>query len=404
MDPNLPFESEITLAQRVHIANKKIKSLLNSTYTSLAIGIILFIVVLAISIPSIQFIENLGTYENRLSSPNGPACNIEDYSDPNNIPARIMLMEGELGAEKAGLKDGDIITKIKELQIKNTQDILTWPSKFPEIKPGDIVEVTVIREGQELVFNVQTTASVEDPTKPLLGILTFDESSCIAYFVLNEGKEFSEDSLRLVLSELWSVVSVTIVLGAILILAFFVWMPQIRNLNKEMREWEGQYLDESYLLTFETSVPTGSTDGEKIFNMAQDALPELKKNYIERQKWTGKVKGKDKYEFDCFQITPEKKSRVFIAKHFGDTTIDAEKLKELCKAVEESMKLDSLNKKFKGLKEMEILRVSCFGRKYDPKFFVEKTRDEILDKLDKDFFLDLINEKEEGYTVLSVEY
>jgi len=187
-------------------------------------------------------------------------------------------------------------------------------------------------------------------------------------------------------------------------LAFFVWMPQIRNLNKEMREWEGQYLDESYLLTFETSVPTGSTDGEKIFNMAQDALPELKKNYIERQKWTGKVKGKDKYEFDCFQITPEKKSRVFIAKHFGDTTIDAEKLKELCKAVEESMKLDSLNKKFKGLKEMEILRVSCFGRKYDPKFFVEKTRDEILDKLDKDFFLDLINEKEEGYTVLSVEY
>ena len=68
------------------------------------------------------------------------------------------------------------------------------------------------------------------------------------------------------------------------------------------------------------------------------------------------------------------------------------------------MKLDSLNKKFEGLKNMEVLRIICVGRKYDPKLLQDKSREKIMDKLDTDFFIDLILEDNGKYTVVEFEY
>lgn len=360
---------------------------------------------MVVAVPSIQFIETFGNYENRLNEASGPTCNPDNYQDPDNYPLRVFITEG-MGAERAGMIDGDEIIKINDIPISNFQSLNNdWPTKFSDVKPGDVVRVNVIRDGNELLFDVQTSPRAENPSEPMLGVLSFEEPTCLAYFILKEGSQFGEDDLRYVLGELWFVVFLAGSIGVLLIIAFFYWMPQIRKLTKEIDEWEGQYLDESYLLTFETNVPVGDTDGEKIFNMAQDALPELKKDYIKHQKWKGKVVGNNNYEFDCFQVTHEKEPRLFVAKHFGDTKIDSKKLQELCDAVENSMKYSKLDKKFKGLEEMEVLRVSCVGRNYDPKFFVDETRDEILDSLDTDYNLDLIHEKEDGnYTILSIEY
>ena len=54
-------------------------------------------------------------------------------------------------------------------------------------------------------------------------------------------------------------------------------MLQVVALEKEIEEWEGDYLAENYYLSFETNVPTGKTNGEKIFRMAQLVFPELRK-------------------------------------------------------------------------------------------------------------------------------
>ncbi|MCA9332523.1 trypsin-like peptidase domain-containing protein [Candidatus Saccharibacteria bacterium] len=50
-------------------------------------------------------------------------------------------------AEKAGLKEGDIITKVNDEEINENTSLLSAVQKF---KVGDTVELTVIRDGQEM--------------------------------------------------------------------------------------------------------------------------------------------------------------------------------------------------------------------------------------------------------------
>ncbi|MEG8945895.1 M28 family peptidase [Rosettibacter firmus] len=55
-------------------------------------------------------------------------------------------------AEKAGLKGGDIIIKFGSKKINNIYDFMYALSSY---KAGDIVEITVLRDGNELMFNVE---------------------------------------------------------------------------------------------------------------------------------------------------------------------------------------------------------------------------------------------------------
>lgn len=369
---------------------------------AIAIGIIITGIVLLIGIPSIQFIESFGVWENRLNSADGPVCNPDNYLEPRMAPAVINLIPGR-GAEVAGLQNGDIITKINELDIPNIEALdLDWPSKLPNVKPGDTVNVMILRNGESMSFLVKTTPHSDNLSIPMLGV-NYVENVCTFYFVLGQDAKFAQSELELVLMGLWAIVIIVAILGGALIIAVFFWRSKINNLNEEIDEWEGEYIDENYYLAFETNVPSGKTNGEKIFRMAQMVFPELRKKDLSPEKWKGEIIGEKQFVFDCFQTTNDEE-QIFIAKHFGDEKIDKEKIKEIIDIVKESLQNDSLNKKIKDLKYMQVMRIVCVGRNYDEKLLEDETRDEIMDTIVSDYLIDLILEKDGNYTVLQTEY
>jgi membrane-associated protease RseP (regulator of RpoE activity) len=70
------------------------------------------------------------------------------------------------GAEKAGLQPNDIITSINDIPI-------VTPFDFTKVKlaPGDTATVTLLRNGQQMQFQIEITPSPDDPTKGLIGII-----------------------------------------------------------------------------------------------------------------------------------------------------------------------------------------------------------------------------------------
>ena len=66
--------------------------------------------------------------------------------------ARINSVSKESGAEKAGLKKNDIITKIDDAKIDDTEDVSVAVKKH---KPGDKVNISVLRDGKEQKFTAE---------------------------------------------------------------------------------------------------------------------------------------------------------------------------------------------------------------------------------------------------------
>ena len=72
-------------------------------------------------------------------------------SEKNEKGVKIQDITKESGAEKAGLKEGDVITKIGENKIGNPDDL---SKTIRDHKPGDKVEITYLRDNK-----VQTTTA-----------------------------------------------------------------------------------------------------------------------------------------------------------------------------------------------------------------------------------------------------
>jgi len=78
---------------------------------------------------------------------------IPDYSDdPNGL--RIDGVRPDTPADKAGMEDGDIMTRFGETTIKNIYDLT---AALTSAKPGDVVDIVVLRDGKELTL----TATLE---------------------------------------------------------------------------------------------------------------------------------------------------------------------------------------------------------------------------------------------------
>ena len=67
-------------------------------------------------------------------------------TEENSKGARINSVSKESGAEKAGLKKDDIITKVNDSKITTAGDVTTAIRKH---KPGDKVTITFLRDGKE---------------------------------------------------------------------------------------------------------------------------------------------------------------------------------------------------------------------------------------------------------------
>ena len=67
-----------------------------------------------------------------------------------DLPEGVLVLSiiENSGAEKAGLIANDIITSINDIRIFSAVD-------FPSLSPGEIANVSVLRDGQPLNFDVE---------------------------------------------------------------------------------------------------------------------------------------------------------------------------------------------------------------------------------------------------------
>ena len=86
------------------------------------------------------------------------------YESPDGVLV-LSIIEGG-GAEKAGIKENDIITNIGDIRIISPMDF-----QKVDLKPGQTVDVTILRDGQQIIFPVSIMASPDDPERGLVGIM-----------------------------------------------------------------------------------------------------------------------------------------------------------------------------------------------------------------------------------------
>ena len=78
----------------------------------------------------------------------------KDSEDDKVKGAQVVSVSKESAAEKAGLKTGDIITRIGDKKIEEAEDV---SAAVKNHKPGDKVTVTVLRDGKEQKLNAELT-------------------------------------------------------------------------------------------------------------------------------------------------------------------------------------------------------------------------------------------------------
>lgn len=98
-------------------------------------------------------------------------------TDEDERGAKVTAITRESGAEKAGLKIGDVITKVGDNAIEDADDVA---KAVRQHKPGDKVKVSILRDGREQTLtaelgkwkgvrinNLNATIAPMDPTEPL---------------------------------------------------------------------------------------------------------------------------------------------------------------------------------------------------------------------------------------------
>ncbi len=86
------------------------------------------------------------------------------YNDPIGVPV-VSVIEGS-GAERAGIKAGDIIVGINDTQIRNPHDLARV-----KLTPGEQVNVKILRDGEVKDMQVVIGRAEDDPNRGLIGII-----------------------------------------------------------------------------------------------------------------------------------------------------------------------------------------------------------------------------------------
>jgi len=230
------------------------------------------------------------------------------------------------------------------------------------------------------------------------------EFACAAYFFLNDDVNITGADLNLIKADFELVMLIIGGIAGIIAIGAIFWIPVIRKLGKGLEEWEDDYLEESYYLALETEEFTERIDGEKLFDIAQEVFPELRKKSGRLEQWSGAITS-DNYKFDCFQPTSQDYPELFVAKNFDDNEINFESLKEICEEIKKAMKKKELGIDIDDLKNMNVFRLICLGKNFDKRMIDEDDYGwKVIDDLKQDFSIDLIIEKDGKCKILQYEY
>ncbi len=196
---------------------------------------------------------------------------------------------------------------------------------------------------------------------------------------------FSTDGIvTLFLTQIWLMIGNGIAIGLLGFLVFWVTYRGHKH-TTELESIERQFIRQSYLVNFETSIPEGDTKVDKILNQAALVFPALK--YIQQKKSANKIKLNvqvNGYVIDA--IVPTKKGD-FIVKFF-DNVVTYDEIKSLCEKLSKS--------------RARIYRVLCIAKDFQQELQTSKLVN-LMDDLPTYFKVDLIFEEEQGYSMLWID-
>jgi len=198
----------------------------------------------------------------------------------------------------------------------------------------------------------------------------------------------AEGIVALYITQVWLMYGNGIVIALLSFL--FIWVTfRGKAHTQEFESIEQQFIRQSYLVNFETSVPEGETRVEKILNEAIHVFPTLKdvqrKAKLKQTKIPYKVD--QKFNGETIDGIVSTKKGDFIVK-FYDKTVSESDLKNLVNILSKSRD--------------KIFRVLCVAKDYEEDLQSNKLVG-ILDKMPKYFKLDLILEEEHGYSMLWID-
>lgn len=117
------------------------------------------------------------------------------YEEPDGVLV-LSIIEGS-GAEKAGLQPNDIITAINGIDVRTPLDF-----QKADIVPGQTVNVSILRAGQQLELPIVIMPSENDPERGLIGII---RDNSFAYKPVYNFIEWNNPSLSMFLLWLWMI-------------------------------------------------------------------------------------------------------------------------------------------------------------------------------------------------------
>ena len=196
---------------------------------------------------------------------------------------------------------------------------------------------------------------------------------------------------------------------------FLIWFfLRVRSFNRQHKDWNTEFVHNSYTLVFDTTLPKGNTTAEKILYFANMIFPELRKDYgnflvnptdylkYYFMKRFGKSKEKIISQSMNYKITSDyfvdlalnTLKGYFIVKEFKDKIVTVQDIKYLMKIV---------RKRFKTgyLRQTNVFRIICVAKKYDQSFLNRESLERMMiEELKENVKIDLIVEEDIGYSVL----
>ncbi len=212
------------------------------------------------------------------------------------------------------------------------------------------------------------------------------QESVLAFIPYTEEIFTTDGIVTLFLTQVWLMVGNGIAIG---LLAFLVlWVTYRGHAHRqEFESIERQFIRQSYLVNFETSIPEGDTKVDKILNQSSYVFPVLK--VLKQKKYANKnkVKLNERINGDTIDaIVPTKKGDFIV--NFYDETLTYDEIKSLCQKLTKS--------------RSRIYRVLCIAKDFEQELQTQKLVD-LMDDLPKYFKLDLIFEEDQGYSMLWID-